>query len=114
MAEIKWMERLKRRWGLKSGRQVAVVLLVFACTGFSVLYLKKRIFDFVGIDNRTDFIIRIVAFLFIVLPLYQIILLFYGFLFGQFRFFWEFEKKIFANLFSRFSSHADKNDNTFK
>jgi hypothetical protein len=42
-------------------------------------------------------------YLLLVLPLYQIILLMYGFIFGQFNFFWEKEKQIFRRIGSLFS-----------
>ena len=38
---MSWIEKLKNRWKLRSAWQVAVVLLVFACTGFTVLFIKK-------------------------------------------------------------------------
>jgi len=104
MTEIKWVKRLKARWGLTSGWQVATILVVFACTGFSILYLKKVLLPILGIREDTSTITRLIASIFIMLPLYQVLLLIYGFIFGQFRFFWEFEKKIFrrvGNLFRK-------------
>ena len=38
------------------------------------------------------------AYLLLVLPLYQIMLLIYGFIFGQFRFFWEKEKQLVKRI----------------
>lgn len=34
-----------------------------------------------------------------ILPVYQVVLLMYGALFGQFRFFWEFEKRMVRRMF---------------
>ncbi len=36
-----WMDRLARRWGVAPSR-VLVILLVFACTGLSVMFLKHK------------------------------------------------------------------------
>ena len=36
-------EKLKKRWELKSSWQVVLVLMVFACTGFTVMFLKEPI-----------------------------------------------------------------------
>jgi hypothetical protein len=36
----------------------------------------------------------------LILPVYNVLLLFYGAIFGQFRFFWDFEKRFFNRLFS--------------
>ena len=37
----------------------------------------------------------------LILPVYNLFLLVYGALFGQFRFFWEFEKRFFGRLLGR-------------
>jgi len=98
MAETSWMEKLKRRWKLDSIFQVVVVLVVFACTGFTVLFIKKPILHFL-VGARGDSTAASVIYYLLILPLYNIILLAYGFLFGQFRFFWEFEKRFFDRIF---------------
>lgn len=100
MAETSWIERLKQRWKLGSAFQVIVVLVVFACTGFTVLLIKKPVLHFLAGDQGESTLASVLYYLFI-LPLYNIILLAYGFLFGQFRFFWEFEKRFFNRIFGR-------------
>jgi hypothetical protein len=37
----------------------------------------------------------------LILPLYNVVLLIYGALFGQFSFFWAFEKRFFGRLFGK-------------
>lgn len=93
-----WLRRLQKRWGLQSSTQVWVILLVFACTGTTAVYIKKPIFSLLGIDATTPWYWRTFWWLLTVLPAYQLLLLFYGFLFGQFRFFYNFEKRLFARL----------------
>ena len=88
-----FFKTLQERWKLKSGLQVLLVLIVFACTGSSVILLKHA----VGISNQSPAHIRF-AFYFAVLPLYNVLLLGFGFLFGQFKFFLEFEKRFFKRL----------------
>ena len=92
-----WLNRLQTRWNLKSGFQVVMVLIVFACTGFTVLFLKRPVVAFFTGDGEQNIWFS-VAYYLLILPIYNIILLFYGFLFGQFRFFWEFEKRTFRRL----------------
>ena len=98
MAETSWIERLKQRWKLESVFQVVMVLVVFACTGFTVLFLKKPILHFL-VGKQGDSTAASVIYYLLILPLYNVILLAYGFLFGQFRFFWEFEKRFFNRIF---------------
>jgi Na+-driven multidrug efflux pump len=100
MTNASWMEKLKQRWKLGSTFQVVVVLLVFACTGFTILFIKKPILHFLA-GAQGDSTIASVLYYLLILPLYNVILLAYGFLFGQFSFFWEFEKKFFNRIFGR-------------
>ena len=77
-----------------------VVLVVFACTGFTVLFIKKPILHFLA-GEQGDSVTASVIYYLLILPLYNVILLAYGFLFGQFNFFWEFEKRFFNRIFRR-------------
>jgi hypothetical protein len=100
--KLSWSEMLKTRWQLKSGWQVLLVLLTFACTGFSVLFLKKPLYALVGITEATPLWLRAGFYTLAILPVYQVLLLAWGFVFGQFRFFWNFEKKMFNRMASFF------------
>lgn len=98
-----WLQKLQTKWQLKSLWQVVLVLLVFACTGFTVLFIKKPIFDFLGISMERGGFWKTLLYLLLVLPLYQLFLLIYGFLFGQFGFFWKKEKQFFQRIGKAFS-----------
>ena len=100
MAEESWIVRLKKRWKLGSTLQVIVVLVVFACTGFTVLFIKKPILQFLA-GEKGNTLLASVLYYILILPLYNVILLAYGFLFGQFNFFWEFEKRFIGRIFSK-------------
>lgn len=93
-----FVEKLKIKWGLESIFQVIIVLLVFSVTGTTVVFLRKTLFGWLGFDVNTDFWIKTVAYVLFMLPAYQILLLFYGSLFGQFEFFWNKEKKLFNSI----------------
>lgn len=116
MANPNWINKLKTRWGVTSDWQVFIILIVFACTGFSVLYLKKFLLPLIGVTPETSSWIRFLASIFVILPIYQVVLLVYGFIFGQFTFFWNFEKRFFGRLFGRKSpkseSESSENQNT--
>lgn len=103
MSERKgWMDRLSARWGVSPGR-VLLILLVFACTGFTVLFLKRPIVAyFVGGGDQPA--LFTVLYYVLILPVYNLFLLIYGALFGQFKFFWAFEKRFFGRLFGRKSA----------
>lgn len=97
MSSQSWIEKLRDRWKLKSVWQVVVVLIVFACTGFTVMFIKKPILTFLAGEEGNTLVASILYYLFI-LPIYNVVLLIYGFVFGQFEFFWNFEKRFFNRL----------------
>ncbi|EMR02059.1 DUF6787 family protein [Cesiribacter andamanensis] len=103
-AQRGFLVRLKERWGLQSLLQVVAVLVVFSLTGSTVVLIRKFLFAAIGFDDATPFWLKTVTYLLFIMPFYQILLLAYGFLLGQFTFFWEKEKKLarrIAGLFRR-------------
>ena len=103
------MNRLKNKWGIQSNSQLILIFIVFGITGSLSVRLAKPVLEFININdiffeelflgNLLYWTIRVV----IVFPLYQILLLVIGTLFLQFKFFWNFEKKILRRIgFKRF------------
>jgi hypothetical protein len=104
MANPRWVEKLKARWQVKNAWQVIVILIVFACTGFTVLFIKRPLLSwFAGAEGNSR--MATVLYYIFILPLYNILLLGYGFLFGQFNFFWQFERRFMERFFSLFKRH---------
>jgi hypothetical protein len=99
MTTPKWITGLQNRWHVKSTWQVIIILVVFACTGFTVMCIKPTITRLIFHDGHPAwFSVLYWVFIF---PIYNLFLLFYGFIFGQFKFFWDFEKRFFSRLFKR-------------
>ena len=92
------IRKLKNKWGIKSNFQFWLIFIIFAIAGSSTLFVKRPVFDLLGIDSSTSLWIVIPVYLITITPAYFIILLFYGTIFGQFKFFWEFEKKMFRQF----------------
>jgi hypothetical protein len=92
-----WLEKLQNRWQVKSVGKVIIILIVFACTGFSVLFLKPVITGWLFKSGHSTWFT--ILYWILILPVYNILLLFYGFIFGQFTFFWNFEKRFFGRIF---------------
>jgi len=93
------MEKLKQRWGLSSNFQVAIVLLVFAITGSTSAYIAKPILSYLGI-NKVDIhiLLYVVLYILIIFPIYKIMLLTIGTLFGQHYFFKNFLIKMLSRM----------------
>jgi len=96
----RWVDQLKKRWNLQNTWQVAIILIVFACTGTTVLLIKRPLFNYWFPGGEKPVWANITYYV-MILPVYNILLLAYGFVFGQFRFFWNFEKKFFSRMFSK-------------
>ena len=71
------------------------IFIVFAVTGSSSVVVGRPIIKLLGItrENLNPFIYWIL-FIAISLVFYQILLVLFGWISGQFLFFWEFEKKM--------------------
>lgn len=101
-------EKLKRRWGLDSTAQVLVVMLVFSLAGMSIVPMRKGVFHLLHFDGHTPMWLKTLTWLLLVFPAYQVFLLVYGTLLGQFHFFWEKEKKMLQWIRNRFASRSEK------
>ena len=93
------MRKLKEKWGITSNFQLVIILIVFSVTGSIAVWIAKPLLDFVGLDKTAlspwvFWPIRIS----IIFPIYQVLIVIIGALFGQFKFFWNFEKKMLVRL----------------
>ena len=101
------MENFKKKWGIESNFQFTIILLVFAITGSSSVKFANLSIDFIGISpDKVYWLLYWPLNILITFGLYQVLLLIFGTLFGQFKFFWEFEKKMLSRFGIKFE---DKN-----
>ena len=80
------------------------VFAPFYFTGLLLFWITKPFLALIGLarDNFANgwwgvtlyWILRIL----LIFPFYQVLLVIYGWLFGQFKFFWEFEKKMLSRM----------------
>lgn len=93
------MNKLKQRWNINSNWQLLIIFIVFAITGSTAAYISKPITNTLGItkENMSLWLYWPVRLL-LIFPLYQVLLVLIGTLFGQFTFFWEFEKKMLRKM----------------
>ena len=92
------LNKLMVKWQLDSFVQVLAVLAVFSLTGSTVVYIRKFLFELLGYSETTPVWLKVVSYIAFIIPSYQILLLVYGFLLGQFSFFWEKEKKMVRRM----------------
>ncbi len=79
----KWIERLQKRWRVRTGGQVLMILLVFILTGYSTLFFHRFVKDMLTTGDETVFLIELMIFLFIVLPGWMVIFVFWATVLNQ-------------------------------
>lgn len=98
------MKKLKEHWGIDSNFQIIIILIVFSITGTASLIVGKPILSFFDLarenfqENFWGGFFYYGLRILIIFPIYQILLVAIGFIFGQFKFFWTFEKKMLSRL----------------
>lgn len=99
-----FLTRLQQKWGVDSLFQVFLILLTFSLAGSSVVFFRKLLFNALGFDASTAMWLKTVTYIVFIFPTYQVLILVYGTILGQFNFFWEKEKKLgraIKRLFTR-------------
>lgn len=93
-------KKLEKRWIVDEKWQIIRIFIIFAITGTSSLYVTNPIFEAIGFTkdafgNNSFFIILYYVLKFIaILPFYKILLLIFGWIFGEYKFFLSFVKKM--------------------
>ncbi|TRX03397.1 DUF6787 family protein [Flavobacterium gawalongense] len=92
------MSDLKKRWGIETNLQLTIIFIVFAITGSASAWLSKPFCFWLGITKSDLGYWFTPVRLLLIFPLYQVLLVLIGFIFGQFKFFWAFEKKMLKRM----------------
>ncbi len=96
---MNWMKKLKAKWGITSNLQLVIIFLVFSITGSIALWITKPLLNLADVNSKTMSIwLYIPVRIGIIFPTYQVLIIIIGALFGQFEFFWNFEKKMLARM----------------
>ncbi len=92
-------KKLEGKWVVDQRWEIIRIFIIFAITGSSSVIIGRPIIRLLGISKENlNPILYYTLFIIISLIFYQILLVFFGWLFGQFKFFWEFEKKMLGRL----------------
>ena len=97
---IKFIKNLQRKFEARSIKHLAIIFLVFSISGSLTVYLSFPLINILQIKKYIDnsflqFLIRLL----IIFPVYQLALICIGIIFGEFKYFSHFEKKILKKLF---------------
>ena len=93
------MRKLKERWGITSNFQLVIIFIVFAINGSLSARISYFLMDLIGIDKiTTPWYFYYPVLLVLVLPLYPFMLMAFGYLFGQSKFFFPFSKRMLKSI----------------
>lgn len=90
-------KRLQQKWGV-STRQFWILFLVFGLTGTTTAILTRYITAWLGLGPDTSWVWKVLLRIIMLVFGYQVILLSYGALLGQWAFFWKYERKLLVRL----------------
>ena len=90
---------LQKIFKTNSVYQLITVFLVFAISGSLSVYVSEPVLNLLNYKEYvSNKIIQIFLRLLIIFPIYQIILLGVGAIFGEFQYFWDFEKRFWKRF----------------
>lgn len=88
------LKQLKEKWDVQSDLQLILIFIVFSISGSGALLIRKMVFHLVGYTPDWPFWLAAIVYILTIVPAYQLMLILFGTLMGQFSFFWKFEKKL--------------------
>ena len=102
MKEPRFVTHLKEKWQIKNNRDFILIMLVFSLAGSFVCIFRPPLFHLLGIGKQTPTWFKVIIYIPLIMPLYQLGLLFFGLLLGQSKFFMAKQKKLLQFLLKPF------------
>ena len=92
------MKKLKERWGITSNFQIVIIFIVFGITGSVSAYISGPLTNIIIGESDFHWLIKLLIRIIVLTPIYQVLLLLFGYIFFQYRFFYNFVKKFMSFL----------------
>ncbi len=91
--------KLVNKFKANSIRHLFIIFIIFALSGSGSLFISSPILIVLGLDKLITFYpLYIFVRIILIIPIYQLILILIASLFGEFDYFWKFEKKFLQRL----------------
>jgi formyltetrahydrofolate-dependent phosphoribosylglycinamide formyltransferase len=90
-------KRLQQKWGI-SGTQFWVIFVAFGLTGITTAFITRYVTNWIGLTADSFWLYKILVRIIMLLFGYQVLLLSYGAILGQWAFFWKYEKRLLQKL----------------
>ena len=93
------IQNLINKFNAKSKLHLLVIFLVFGLSGTFALWISSPILLALDLENILSYYPLYIFFrVLIIIPIYQLILILIATLFGEFEYFWKFEKKFLKRI----------------
>ena len=93
------IQNLIKKFNAKSKVHLLVIFFVFGLSGSFSLWISAPIMAALDLKNIVDnYLLYIFFRVLIIIPIYQLILIVIASIFGEFQYFWKFEKKFLKRI----------------
>ena len=92
------LKKLKERWGITSNFQIVIIFIVFGITGTVSAYISGPLTNIIIGESDLHWLKKLLIRIIVLTPIYQVLLLFFGYIFFQYKFFYNFVKKFMSIL----------------
>ena len=93
------IQNLIKKFNAKSKVHLLVIFFVFGLSGSFSLWISSPIMAALDLKNiLNNYPLYIFLRILIIIPIYQLILIIIASIFGEFQYFWKFEKKILKRI----------------
>ena len=93
------IQNLIKKFNAKSKVHLFIIFLVFGLSGSFSLWVSSPIMSVLDLKNilNNDYLYIIIRIM-IIIPIYQLILIVIASIFGEFKYFWRFEKNFLKRI----------------
>ena len=93
------IQNLIKKFNAKSKAHLLIIFFVFGLSGSFSLWISSPIMAALDLKNiLNNYPLYIFLRVLIIIPIYQFILIIFATLFGEFEYFWRFEKKFLKRI----------------
>ena len=98
------MNKIRNLFKVETNFQLLKVNIVFAATGTASIYIAGIVINLLGLNLYIlgDFFYWVLRIM-LLIPVYQVLLIVIGSIFGEFKYFWRIEKKMLGRFGIKFS-----------
>ena len=93
------LNKLVKKFNAKSNKHLLIIFTIFALSGSGSLFISSPILSAINLDDLIKFYpLYVLVRIIIIIPIYQLMLIIIATIFGEFNYFWKFEKKFLQRL----------------